>query len=431
MSGNLPFGFGVPSDPNEPGSSRPGTPGFDMSQMGAMLQQLGAMMQQQGTGQAPGTVNWTLVHDTARQAATAGGDPSVTDSERTAVREAGRLADVWLDAATAYPGNPGEALAWSRAEWIEATLPAWQRIAAPIAAQVQAAASQGPLGAPGSAEDLLAALPEELRAGLPPDALQMIGPMLGPVLGMMSSLSAMMFAAQFGQGIGALAGQVLGAGDIGIPLTSDGRPALLPKAVAEFGAGLGIADDEVRLYLALREAAHQRLFAHVPWLRGAVEGAIDAYARGIRVDPDRMQQALRQIDATDPAAMQAALPGLLTPEDSPEQRAALARLETLLALIEGWVDDVVQTAVAGRLPSADRLGEAIRRRRAAGGPAEKVFESLVGLELRPRRLREAATLWRLLREGRDIAGRDAVWAHPDLLPSSEDLDNPEAFVARD
>lgn len=431
MSGGLPFGFGAPSDPEDPSGSRAGGPGFDMSQMGAMLQQLGAMMQQQGTGQAPGTVSWTLVHDTARQAAAAGGDPSVTEAERTAVREAARLADVWLDAATAYPGNPGEARAWSRAEWIEATLPAWQRIAAPIAAQVQAAASQNPLTGSASAEDLLASLPEELRASLPPDALTMIGPMLGPVLGMMSSMSAMLFAAQLGQGIGALAGQVLGAGDIGIPLTSDGRPALLPRAVAEFGSGLGIADDEVRLYLALREAAHQRLFAHVPWLRGAVEGAVEAYARGIRMDPDRMQQALRELDASDPAAMQAALPGLLTPEDSPEQRVALARLETLLALVEGWVDDVVQTACAGRLPSADRLGEAIRRRRAAGGPAETVFESLVGLQLRPRRLREAATLWRRLREDRQIAGRDAVWAHPDLLPSSEDLDDPEGFVSRD
>ena len=29
-----------------------------------------------------------------------------------------------------------------------------------------------------------------------------------------------------------------------------------------------------------------------------------------------------------------------------------------------------------------------------------------------------------------ITGRDALWAHPDLLPSAEDLDDPAGFVAR-
>jgi Uncharacterized conserved protein len=55
---------------------------------------------------------------------------------------------------------------------------------------------------------------------------------------------------------------------------------------------------------------------------------------------------------------------------------------------------------------------------------------VVGLELRPRRLRAAAELWRLLGEQRGIAGRDALWAHPDLVPSADDLDDPAAFVGR-
>jgi len=115
---------------------------------------------------------------------------------------------------------------------------------------------------------------------------------------------------------------------------------------------------------------------------------------------------------------------------TPEQQTALARLETLLALVEGWVDDVVTAAATGRLPGADALRETLRRRRATGGPAEQIFATLVGLELRPRRLREAATLWRTLRERRGIEGRDEVWRHPDLLPGGDDLDDPEGFVRR-
>src|SRR4029079_12789298 len=100
----------------------------------------------------------------------------------------------------------------------------------------------------------------------------------------------------------------------------------------------------------------------------------------------------------------------------PEQKQALDRLETLLALIEGWVQVVVAAAVGDRLPGAGALAETLRRRRATGGPAEQTFATLVGLELRPRKLREAATLWQRLTDDAGIDARDGVWAHPDLLP---------------
>jgi putative hydrolase len=120
--------------------------------------------------------------------------------------------------------------------------------------------------------------------------------------------------------------------------------------------------------------------------------------------------------------------GLFEPERTPAQQAALTRLETLLALVEGWVDEVVTQATRNRMPSADPLREAVRRRRAAGGPAEETFASLVGLELRPRRLRDATNLWAALRDTKGASARDAVWEHPDLMPGSSDLDDPLGFV---
>jgi uncharacterized protein (DUF2342 family) len=79
------------------------------------------------------------------------------------------------------------------------------------------------------------------------------------------------------------------------------------------------------------------------------------------------------------------------------------------------------------MPDAAKLQEAIRRRRAAGGPAEATFSALVGLELRPRRLRDASALWGSLRSRQGHEARDAVWAHPDLLPTPADLDDPLGF----
>ncbi len=122
---------------------------------------------------------------------------------------------------------------------------------------------------------------------------------------------------------------------------------------------------------------------------------------------------------------------MFEPKITPGQQAAMAQLETLLALVEGWVDTVVADAVGDRLPGGPALRETLRRRRATGGPAEQTFATLIGLELRPRRLRVAADLWREVTASRGIEGRDALWAHPDLLPSPADLDDPAGFIARD
>ena len=419
MSGNLPFGFsagggdddssGNPFGGFDPSNLDPNT--CDMSQLGAALQQLGQMLQSGGNDPSP--VNWELARDTARKMVSAEGDPSLSAAQKREVEQALDLASMWLDPATSFPATTSGGGAWSRSEWIENTLGSWKSIVEPVAEKVN-----------GSMGDILStdAVPE----GLPPEMMQT----MASLLGMAKQMGSMMFGGQLGQGLGVLSGEVLGAADVGIPLTNDGRAALLPRNIDAFGADLGVELDQVRLYVALRESAAQRLFVHVPWLRSQLTAAVEAYAAGIHVDRSRLEELSQTIDPNDPESISQMLSsGVFTPEDSPQQVAALARLETLLALVEGWIDDVVTQAATGRLPGADRLGEAMRRRRATGGPAERTFATLVGLEMRPRRLREAAELWASVRETRGAQARDELWAHPDLLPTSDDLDGDEAITA--
>ncbi len=419
VSSNPPFGFGVPDA---------GGGGFDMSALGAALQQLGQMMQNPSSG----PVNWQLVRDIARQVLASAGDPSVADAQSRAVVDSVRLADLWLNEATTLPAVGQVPKAWSRSEWLEATLPMWQRYVEPIAIQMQQVLTDaGPSDQDVSSDDLSAALPEQLRGLFPGGVPDEMLAMLRPMMGMVQQLGAAAFSMQLGQSLAALAQEVVSAGDIGIPLLPDATCVLLPNNIEQFGAGIGVAADDVRLYLALRESAHQRLFAHTAWLRPRLIGAIEEYAGGIRVDTSRLGDAMAGVDLSNPEALQQLMAsGLLQPADTDEQRAALVRLETLLALVEGWVDDVVDTAIAGRMPSALALRETMRRRRAAGGPAEKMFATLVGMELRPRSLREAANLFAAVRSLKSIADRDGLWGHPDLLPDGEDLTDPLGFVER-
>ncbi|MEV4431624.1 zinc-dependent metalloprotease [Streptomyces sp. NPDC049585] len=399
-----PFGFGAAGGADNPFAAMFGS--MNPNDLGAAFQQLGQMLSYEG-----GPVNWDMAKQIARQTVaqgTAGGskDASVTAGERSAVEEAVRLADLWLDGVTSLPSGAGTAVAWSRAEWVEATLPVWRDLVDPVAERVGAAMGE--------------VLPEEMQA------------MAGPLLGMMRSMGGAMFGTQIGQAVGVLAGEVVGSTDIGLPLTPPGKAALLPLNIAALGSGLGVPQDEVRLYLALREAAHQRLFAHVPWLRSHLFGAVEGYARGIKVDTAKLEDVVGQLDPTHPEQMQEALQqGMFQPEDTPEQKAALARLETALALVEGWVDAVVHAAAEPHLPSAGALRETLRRRRASGGPAEQTFATLIGLELRPRRLRDASRLWASLADARGTEGRDALWEHPDMLPTAADLDDPDGFVHRE
>jgi putative hydrolase len=223
---------------------------------------------------------------------------------------------------------------------------------------------------------------------------------------------------------------VVSGGDIGIPLLQDGRAALLPQNVAEFGEGLDIPADQVQLYLAVRELAHARLFRHAKWLRLQLITSITEFARGITIDTDRLEELAESFDPSNPEQLrEAVVSGALIPEKTDAQKAALGRLETILALVEGWVD-VVTADATSRLPKSDAIAETVRRRRASGGPAESALATLVGLELRPRRLRDAAAMWQRVTDAVGTGVRDQLWSHPDLLPTSSDLDDPSSLIAR-
>ena len=353
----------------------------------------------------------------------------VEDSAARAVSEAVRIASLWVDEATTLPPHTAWAHAWTPLNWTEETMPLWSELVGPVAAGLSAAMASASKGQLDQLTGGAGALPPELAGMLPPGMDPAM--VMGQVQGMLERLSAGMFSTQLGQAIGTLSQEVLTGSDVGLPLVPDDHVVLLPGAIEELASGLSVDATEVRLYLAVREVARTRLFAQVPWLGPQVLAAVRDYAADIAFDLDGIESQLRDVDLHDPQALQSALSGsLFAPTPSPAQARALDRLETSLALIEGWVDVVAETATAATLPHGAALGEALRRRRASGGPGEKVFRGLVGLDLRPRRLRDAANLFRTMEDRHGRAARDDVWEHPDVAPRSSDLDDPLGFVER-
>ena len=415
-----PFGFtpGNSDDPNEP---------VDFA---AMMEQMQQQIQEQFSKlgiNGPGFTGSTeplpknMVRDTAKKFTTAQGSSPIGANDVAEIEQAFSIAELWLNEATFFPqspniGNP----ALARTDWVDTTLAGWQTTVEPLAIGLSAAIgellNQASLGEGEITSDEQPQIP------------------VGMISALLNSFIGSLIATQLGQAIGGLAGKVTGAHDVGLPLVESAYPTLVPQNLKEWATDLDIPMDEVRIFHALREAAVARLFAHNPWLVAYIRTAITDYGKGINIDMDAIQEQAQRafesgngFDPSNPESFTIALnDGIFTPQESPAQRAALTKLETVLALIDGWSEEVVALAAGDRLPNIASLQETLRRRRATSAPTQQLFSSMLGLQVSPRLAREATIFWKQVRRLKDVESRDRIWSG--ILPTAEDLLTPESFM---
>lgn len=414
------FGFSFPNnngDDDDDNSRRGDNPfgafgfgGPGAGGLGDMLNQFGQMLSGMGSSmnspENSGPVNFEMAQRIARQQLGTTAKPS--DADVRAVEEAVRLAELWLDDATALPTAGGRIAAWSSEDWLDNTLPLWQRLVTPVAEHMN--------------EAQLESMPEEARE------------MMGPMANMMRQMSGMNTGMQLGGSLAELAKSAITGADFGLPVSPAGVTALLPKNIKAISRDLTVPAQEILVYIAAREAARQRLFTHVPWLVERVVSAVEEYAVGLVIDTSHIEEATRELnlESGDPQAIQDAMAKLqgmdLTPRITSRNASATTRLETLLALVEGWVDVVVTEALTERIPSVATMNSAWARRIASGGSAEHALSKVVGIEIGAPQIAKAAELWRRSTIAVGSTKRDKAWDHPDFLPTAENIENPAEFI---
>ena len=418
-----PFGFtpGNSDDSNEP---------VDFA---AMMQQMQQQIQEQfsklginatGFGGSTEALPKNLVRDTAKKFATAQGSAPIGANDVSDVEQAISIAELWLNDATFFPQSPNSgSVALARTDWVDTTLAGWQTTVEPLAIGLSSAIGELLNQAQGEADQ------QENPFGQGNMQIP-----IGMISALLNSFIGSLVATQLGQAIGGLAGKVTGAHDVGLPLIDGAYPTLVPQNIKEWATDLDIPMEEIRIFHALREAAIARLFAHNPWLVSCIRTAITDYGKGINIDMEAIQEQAQQalesgngFDPSNPESFTIALnDGIFTPQETPAQRAALTKLETALALIDGWSEEVVTLAAGDRLPNIGALQETLRRRRATSAPAQQLFSSLFGLQVSPRLAREASAFWKQVRELKDVEARDRVWSG--ILPTADDLLTPESFM---
>lgn len=373
-----------------------------------------------------GPVNWDLARQTA--ASLAGGgeeDPGrrlpAGDRADEEFAAAVSVAELWLDAVTALPAVDGPARAFDGVAWTRG-----------------ATTSEG-LGvyvepvADGMRTALGSSLPEELSGmlgGAGGGGADALSSMLAP-------LGAFLYGVQVGTVAGHLAGQLLGTYDLGLPTLDPRVVGTVGDSAARFATQYGVDPTELRHWLALREAAHRRQFAGVPWLRGHVATLISRFASAADFDPGSLMESLggMGLDPTamgDPERMREAMeqPDAFRMEPSTAQREVLRQLQALVSFTEGWVDTVVRAAAGDKLPALGRIEEAMVRRRAEKGPGERFLEQLVGLDLKPSDVRAGAAFCDAVVAARGQAGLDRAWRGAEHLPTPAEVADPSRWLVR-
>ena len=431
--------------------------GFDFAKMGEALSRLGRAISANATGSG-------ISPDAVREMATLTNDKAPSANEITTGLEALAVAQLWLDPKTDFTAPVAPAQIWSRSQWIDETLVGWCEIVAPLAESLSGAVSGAISGLTKEALGDAFGDPLSDESGNqnnnpfssfgfgPPTNSDTSSnannsdnsdPKINPMAGIFNQMSNAMrafggviFATQLGETIKTTAGTVTGGADIGIPLLTNNRPALIATNCNSWGAELGIPEAELRYYLALREVAGVRLFNNVPWLREYIITAIKSYSAGIKVNIEKIQEGMAGMAGmseiagigTSPEALNEAIAnGLFTTDETPAQKSAILRLETIAALVEGWIDEISASAALEHLPALPALRESARRGRATGGPMQKAFAALIGLEISPRASRDAATFFNYIATNESISQRDELWISPESLPTIEEITNPSAF----
>ncbi|MGI8803706.1 MAG: zinc-dependent metalloprotease [Solirubrobacteraceae bacterium] len=255
---------------------------------------------------------------------------------------------------------------------------------------------------------------------------------LGPLAAPVRVATGLVLAAQVGALTGYLAQRVLGQYDLAL-LDAAVAPRLLFVApnLNEAAGKLEADREELLRWVAFHEVTHAVQFTSVPWLRDHLGGMLREMLASLEVKVDTrgllnlprggdLRELVETIRKGD----------LVTLVLGSERRAVIDRLQATMAVIEGHAEHVMDAVGADVLPHQERLREALEHRRENRTPLLRLFERLLGLELKMRQYRDGKRFCDRVVASGGIEALNRVWTGPSALPDLAELADPAAWAAR-
>jgi coenzyme F420 biosynthesis associated uncharacterized protein len=236
--------------------------------------------------------------------------------------------------------------------------------------------------------------------------------------------------------VGALSGylgrRVLGQYELQL-LDPDYPPRLLFVApnLVDAAKSLDADLDELLSWVAFHEVTHAVQFAGVPWLRSHVAGLLTELLESMELKID-LKAALKlpSLDDVRALADQFREGGLVNAVAGPERRAIVDRIQSVMALIEGHAEHVMDAVGEGVLPNLPKLREAMGRRRADRSPLVRLLERLIGLDMKLAQYETGKAFCDAVVAEGGIERLNIAWTAPQLLPTPAELKDPAKWLQR-
>lgn len=395
-----------------------------LAQMAAAMEQFFRMA---GSGGGPGSTNWDAARQMAAAVASQGrSEPNVDPMARMQLEQLVRVAELQVaDVTGLTSAEELRATALTRGQWAARTVDDYRPIFEQLA-------------------DSLGRLVTSQLQQLDPEDLRDVGGLAGGIPGfdlsaMMSGLGGLvgpaMTVAMAGSVVGQLASRAFGSYDLPIPRPAGGELAVILDGLDEFGRDWSLPTDDLRLWWCLHEAAHHLVLTQ-PAVQRRLSSLLADHAGAFEADPAALEAELGPIDPDEPEGLEQLQDLLANPDRllgtlrSPRQRELMARIDAVVAAVEGYVDWVLDQVGERLLASAPMVAEAMRRRRVEADAGTRFVERIFGLELTQEKIDRGEAFVAAVADAHGRDGLAVLWTHPEGLPTPVELDEPLLWMAR-
>lgn len=346
--------------------------------------------------QQPGPVNWKLASEIAKPLTGPADviEPKLADE----YQELALAAQLRISPIVPFDVPAAELHPVDRRTWADANQQSWRFLIEPLAALLESDSAT-------------------------PD-------MADPMSMLMTSMGPALLGMQAGSMVGYWSQRTLGQFDVGLPGLDHADGFLIVPNVESFATDHSLDPRQVRMWAALHEVTHGALL-NLPWMRSQFRSLIDGFYDALDFDPSGVMGRLGSME--DPSAIQDMLSGETAgfkmfggAENSPE----LARLQGLIAFIEGYGDYVVEQAGTGILADHHRIATAHQERRAEDGEGNLALSQLVGLELQRIRAGDAARFCTEVGRRWGPEALEAIFTDADKVPLIGEITDPVGWAAR-
>lgn len=317
----------------------------------------------------------------------------------------------------------GQVLIVDRPGWIEANVammralmePVAAKMTAAVAAKAAASSGSGGTGSGGTGSGGIGSGGTG-SAGIPNPAI--------------AALGAKATGAESGALLAFMASKVLGQYDLAPGATP--RLMLVAPNIVAAEQEMGVDPHDFRRWVAMHEETHRVQFTAVPWLRDFMLAETGRLLLDLAPTPEDASKRLAELAKGLPEAIKGLGSGMGLVElvMTPEQRAAIARITAIMALLEGHADVVMDEVGPQEIPTVAQIRAKFEERRQGAGSLDRVLRRLLGLDAKMRQYRDGAKFVRGVQSRVGIDGFNAVWTSPDTLPTPEEISDPGLWVKR-